>query len=116
MKQHVTAIGGVVGGALALWTYSHSQPTPAKPAAAVKIAVVAMRDAMLSTKEGQKAGKDLQAKFEPRTTALQKLAQELQTGGDQLQKGAATMAADARQRLNDDLVNKKKRYDRDAED
>ena len=116
MKSRSTIIGAIVLGALTLATLSNSQTPAAKPAAVVKIAVVAMRDAMLSTKEGQKAGKELQGKFEPQRIALEKLGQELQAGAEQLRKGAATMSADVQKKLNEDLAAKKKKYDRDAED
>ena len=116
MKQYSTVIGATLLGALTLATFSHSQTPAPKAAAVVKIAIVAMRDAMLTTKEGQKAGKSLQAKFAAQRAAIEKLRQELQAGNDQLQRGAATMAADARQKLADDLTAKKKKYDRDVED
>ncbi len=116
MKSNSTIIGAIVVGALTLTTFSHSQTSAPKPAAVVKIAIVAMRDAMLATKEGQKAGKELQANFEPKRVALERLALELQAGSDQLRKGAATMSAAAQQQLTEDLTAKKKKYDRDAED
>jgi Skp family chaperone for outer membrane proteins len=119
VKSRSTTIGAIVLGVLTLTTFSkfsQSQTTAPKTAAIVKIAVVAMRDAMLSTKEGQKAGKELQSKFDPQQVALGKTAQELQAGAEQLRKGAATMSAAAQQKLNEDLGAKKKKYDRDLED
>jgi outer membrane protein len=119
VRSSSTIIGAIVLGALTLTTFStfsHSQTAAAKPAAVVKIAVVAMRDAMLATKEGQKAGKELQAKFEPQRIAIEKLGQELQAGAETLRKGSATMSADAQNKLKDDLGAKKKKYDRDVED
>jgi outer membrane protein len=116
VKSNYTIAGAIVLGALTLTTFSHSQSVAPKPAAVVKIAIVAMRDAMLATKEGQKAGKEMQSKFESQRATIEKLGQELQAGDDQLRKGAATMAADARQKLADDLASKKKRYDRLVED
>jgi outer membrane protein len=101
VKRYSTVIGGALLGALALTTYLHSQTTAAKPAAAVKIAVVAMRDAMLATQDGKKAGNEMQTKFGARRAALEKTAQEL--------------AAEARQKPGQDLGAKKK-YDRDLED
>ena len=80
MKRNYTAIGATVIGVLALTTYSRSQTTAPKPAAAVKIAVVAMRDAMLATQEGQKAGREMQAKFAPKQSALEQLGKEEATG------------------------------------
>jgi outer membrane protein len=80
----------------------------------VKIAVVAMHDAMIATQEGQKAQKEMVAKFEPRRAELAKLAKELQSGDEELRKGS--LSADARQKLLDDLSGKKKKYDRDLDD
>jgi outer membrane protein len=102
VKRYSTVIGGALLGALALTTYLHSQTTAAKPAAAVKIAVVAMRDAMLATQDGKKAGNEMQTRFGARRAALEKTAQEL--------------AAEARQKPGQDLGPKKKKYDRDLED
>jgi outer membrane protein len=102
VNRYSTAIGAVLLGALALTTYSHSQTTAAKPAASVKIAVVSMRDAMLATKDGQKAGQEMQTKFGARRAALEKMAQEI--------------TAEARQKPNEDLSAKKKKYDREMED
>src|SRR3954453_14700672 len=112
VKSNYTVAGAIVLGALTLTTYSHSQTPAPKAAPMVKIAIIAMRDAMLATKEGQKAGKEMQAKFEPRRAAVEKLARELQAGDEQLRKGAATMSPDARQKLADEMASKKKRYDR----
>jgi len=116
LNQYSTVIGATLLGVLALSTYSHSQPAAAKPPAMVKIAVVAMRDAMLTTQEGRKAAKEMQAKFATRQTALQKLAQELQTGSDQLQKNVPPLSDEGRQKLGAELAAKKKKYDRDLED
>jgi outer membrane protein len=114
MKRYSTAIGAALLGALVLSTYSQSQTTAPKPAPAVKIAVVAMHDAMIATQEGQKAQKEMVAKFEPRRAELAKLAKELQSGDEELRKGS--LSADARQKLLDDLSGKKKKYDRDLDD
>jgi len=103
LKRYPTAIGAVLVGALAVTSYLHSQTAAAKPAAAVKIAVVAMRDAMLQTKDGQKAGQNMQTKFGARRTALEKTAVELN-------------AALRQQQQSPDLAAKKKKYDRDMED
>lgn len=114
MKNYSTAIGAAVLGALALSTYSQSQTAAQNPTPTVKIAVVAMHDAMLATQEGQKAQKEMVARFEPRRSVLANLAKELQAGDEQLRKNQLT--ADARQKLIDDLSGKKKKYDRDLDD
>ena len=63
MKLNSIVIGGVILGAVALSV--HSQNAAPKPALAAKVAVVAMRDAMLNTQDGRKAMAGMQAKFEP---------------------------------------------------
>ena len=114
MKRYSTALGAALLGVIALSNYSHSQSAPAQPAPMIRIAVVAMRAAMLSTQEGQKAQKEMVAKFQPRQNALTKLRDELQAGNEQL--GKRDLQGDARQKLVDDLTAKKKKYDRDADD
>jgi outer membrane protein len=94
----------------------HSQTAAPKPALAAKVAVVAMRDAMLSTQDGRKAAAAMQATFAARKTAVEKLQAELVALDDRIRKGGATLSADARQKLAEELAAKKKIFDRDAQD
>ena len=114
MKLNSIVIGGVILGAVALTM--HSQNAAPKPALAAKVAVVAMRDAMLNTQDGRKAMAGMQAKFEPVRIGMEKRQTELQTMAEQLRKGAATMTPEAQQKLNDEIAAKKKTFDRDADD
>lgn len=114
MKLNSVVIGALILGAVALSV--HSQNAAPKPALAAKIAVVAMRDAMLNTQDGKKAMAGMQTKFEPMRIGLEKRQAELQTMGEQLRKGGATMTAEAQQKLNNEMVAKKKSFDRDADD
>src|SRR5262249_58311899 len=101
-------------GVCALRRFCRPNPAARTPAPTVKIGGVAMHDAMLATQEGQKAKKEMVARFEPRRAVLATLAKELQSGDEQLRKNQLT--ADARQKLIDDLSGKKKKYDRDLDD
>ena len=114
MKLNSIVIGAAILGAVALSV--HSQNAAPKPALAAKVAVVAMRDAMINTQDGRNAMAGMQTKFEPGRVGLEKRQSELQTMADQLRKGAATMTAEAQQKLNNELAAKKKIFDRDADD
>jgi outer membrane protein len=114
VKLNSIVLGGLILGAVAL--SMHSQTAASKPVLAAKVAVVAMRDAMLNTQDGRKAMAVMQNKFEPRRAALEKLQAELQKLDDQLRKGGATMSAEAQRKLSDEMAAKKKTFDRDAQD
>jgi len=90
-----------------------SQNTAAKPVMAAKVAVVAMRDAMLNTQDGRKAMAGMKDKFEPTRLELEKRQKELQSLSEQLRRATT---ADAQQKLNAEMAAKKKTFDRDAED
>ena len=114
VKLNSIVIGAAILGAVALSV--HSQNAAAKPALAAKVAVVGMRDAMLNTQDGKQAMAVMQAKFDPMRIGMEKRQAELQTMAEQLRKGAATMAAEAQQKLSNELAAKKKSFDRDADD
>jgi outer membrane protein len=90
-----------------------SQNTAAKPVLAAKVAVVAMRDAMLNTQDGRKAMGAMKSKFEPTRLDLEKRQKELQSLSDQARRATT---AEAQQKLNADIAAKKKTFDRDAQD
>jgi outer membrane protein len=114
MKVNSILTGVVILGAVAVSI--RSQTTAPKPALAAKVAIVAMRDAMLSTQDGRKAAAAMQATFAERKTALEKLQADLVAMDDKLRKGSATMNAETRQKLADEMAAKKKTFDRDAQD
>jgi len=114
VKLNSVVIGAVILGAVALTV--HSQNAAPKTVLAAKVAVVAMRDAMVNTLDGKQAAAVMQAKFEPMRAALEKRQLELQTMSEQLRKGAATMTPETQQRLANEIAAKKKTFDRDADD
>lgn len=114
MKVNSILAGMLILGAVAVSI--HSQTAAQKPALAAKVAIVAMRDAMLSTQDGRKAAAAMQTTFATRKAAIEKLQAELATIDDRLRKGGATLTPDARQKLSDEFAAKKKIFDRDAQD
>ena len=85
-------------------------------AAPTKPVTIHIQKAILSTKDGEKASADLQAKFAPRRNAIEKKANDVNTKQEQLKKGAATMSAEARDRLTREIETDQKSLQRDQED
>src|SRR5262249_42630459 len=75
-----------------------------------------VQQAILQTKEGQKASADLQAKFMPRRQQLDKKQQDIQALQEQMKKGSATMSDEAKQKLTRDIDSNTKSLQRDGED
>ena len=87
-------------------------------AAPTKVAIIHVQNAILSTKDGQKAAADLQTSFAPRKSELDKKQQEIAGLQDQLKKGSTTMSEDARTKLmrdSDALTTKLNRETQDAQ-
>jgi outer membrane protein len=98
---------------IGLATLAFSQTPCANP---TKIAIISMGDALQNTKEGQKAGNELQTKFRPKQEALEKRQADVQAKQATLSKGRATMSADALAKLQSDIDSSTKSLSRDMED
>jgi outer membrane protein len=81
-----------------------------------KIAIIAIRDAIMATKEGTIAGNALKAKYAPRQAEFEKRQADIQSMTDQLKKGGATMSAEAKDKLTREIDGKTKSLQRDAQD
>jgi outer membrane protein len=82
--------------ALALCAAMLAQAQGAAPA---KIGIIHVQAAILGTKDGKKAGDELNAKFSQRKTELDKKQAAIDQLKEQLQKGSATMSDDAKNKL-----------------
>jgi outer membrane protein len=93
-------------------------PPPAKPTGPppTKIAIINVQQAILNTQEGQKTSGELQTRFTPRKSALEKRQNDIGTLQDQLKKGGATMSEAARDKILRDIDSNTKSLNRDAED
>ena len=94
MQVSTFVAGAVILGAVAVSI--HSQTTAPKTVLAAKVAVVAMRDAMLTTQDGRKAAAAMQAKFAERKAAIEKLQADLVALDDRIRKGGATIVSAAK--------------------
>jgi outer membrane protein len=90
-----------------------SSPPAAIP---TKIGIINIQQAILGTVDGKKAAGDLQTKFNPRKTALERRQTEIQAMEDQLRKGSATMSDEAKVRMQRDIESNQKSLQRDAQD
>jgi outer membrane protein len=88
------------------------------PAAAQsqKIAVINIQQAIVETKDGQKARNDLQTKFGPTQKDLQDKQGKLAAMQDQYRKGANTLSDEAKQKLARDIDSATTSLKRDTED
>jgi outer membrane protein len=71
---------------------------------------------MVATQEGQAAGRTMQTEFGPKRAALEKEDAAIMALDEQLKKGAATMSADARQKMSDEIGRRQRKLKADVED
>ena len=114
MKKNSVVITAVLYG-VAAGALAHAQ-APAVTAAPTKVVVINMTEAMMRTKEGQKAAAELNAKFGPKKAEYEKRQSEIEQASDRLNKGRATMSDDAQRQLTADIQNKTKDLKRFGED
>jgi len=126
LKKNFAAIPALLCCAAAL-ACAQAQPAPTQAAvppphqalpgpAATKIAIINIQSAILNTKDGQKAAADVQAKFNPRKTELDKKRSEVEALQEQLRKGSATMSEEAQERLRKDIEAGNKEMTRRTQD
>ena len=81
-----------------------------------KVGVIHVQNAIIQTKDGQKAAAELDAKYRPRRDEVQKKQTELQDLEQQYRSGANTMADDARAKLMRDIEQHRKQLQREMDD
>jgi outer membrane protein len=96
--------------ALAIAGQAQTGPAP------TKIGIINIQSAIIGTKDGQKAANELQTKFNPRRTQLEKSQAEIQQLREQLSKGSNTMSDDAKQALMRQIDDKTRLLNRNTED
>jgi len=81
-----------------------------------KIAIINMQDALLNTKDGQKAVVALKAKFSPKEQEFQKRQSDLQAKQDELRKTENTISDEKKASLARDIDTMTKSLQRDTDD
>jgi outer membrane protein len=108
LKKNFVAFSAL---ALGMAMLAHAQSaTPSK------VAIIHVQNAILATKDGQKAQNDLQATFNPRKQEFEKKQADLQALQEQMKKGSATMSDDAKAKIARDIDSGSKSLQRYQED
>ncbi len=81
-----------------------------------KVGVIAIQQAIISTKDGQKAAADLDAKTAPKKKAIEEKQNNITSLQDQLNKGQNTLSEATKADLYKNIETKKKSLQRDIED
>jgi outer membrane protein len=81
-----------------------------------KIAVINMQDALVATKDGQKAVADLRGKYAPKDQEFQKRGQELTAKQEQYKKTVNTISEAAKAALEHDIDAMQRTMQRDQDD
>lgn len=81
-----------------------------------KIGVINIQSAIASTKDGQKAASDLQARFGPKRAEIDKRQANISQLQDQLNRGRNTLSPEAQQNLVREIDAKTKSLNRETED
>lgn len=108
MKKSYVVLSALVLGMAAMANAQTAAPT--------KVAIIHIQQAIVTTKDGQKAQADLGAKFGPVKTELEKKQSEIAALQDQLKKGAATMSDEAKTKIAKDIETLNKELTRKGED
>jgi len=81
-----------------------------------KVAIIHIQNAIIGTKDGQKAASELQTKFAPKKAEIDKKQSLIAQLQDQLRKGSNTMSDDAKQKLMREIDENTKSLNRSTED
>jgi len=81
-----------------------------------RIGVINIQSAIASTKDGQKAATDLQARFGPKRAEIDKRQADISQLQDQLNRGRNTLSQEAQQNLIREIDSKTKSLNRETED
>ncbi|MCX6623485.1 MAG: OmpH family outer membrane protein [Acidobacteria bacterium] len=82
----------------------------------VKVGTIHIQNAIIGTRDGQKAAAELQVKFDPKRKELEKKRGDLEQMQAQLRAGSNTMSDDQKQKLYRDIDVRTKALNRDTED
>ncbi len=81
-----------------------------------KVGIIHIQNAIIQTKDGQKAAAEMDTKFAPKRKEFDQKQTELTTLQTQFRNGANTMSEEAKQKLTRDIDQKTKLLQRDMDD
>ena len=110
MKTDLKILGLAAAAVLLAAPAARAQQAPAK------IAIINIQNAILATKDGEKAREQIRVKFEPRSKEIEAAGAKVQELRSQLQKTANAISAEAREKLSREIDDKNKKLQWDSED
>jgi outer membrane protein len=116
MKRSLALIVTLASGLISSLALSANAQTPAAPAGATKVAVIAFQVAVAQTNEGQRDFADLQKKFDPKRQELKGLSDEVDNLKKQLQAQGDKLSDAERANRAKVIDDKEKKLQREAED
>jgi outer membrane protein len=116
MAQAQTAPAGQATAPAPAPAPAFAAPTGGNVALPTKVAIIAIQQAIMATKEGSAAGASINTKYEPKKADFEKRQRDIQALSDQLKKGSATMSDDAKTKIERDIDSKTKALQRDTQD
>jgi outer membrane protein len=108
LKKSFVVFPALVLGMAALANAQTQVPT--------KVAIIHIQQAIVSTKDGQKAQQDLGAKFGPKRAELEKKKSQIDAMTEQLRKGGPTLSDEAKAKMAKDIDTLNKEMTRGGED
>src|ERR1700733_6234850 len=88
----------------------------AQAAAGTKVGIIHIQNAIISTKDGQKAAAELQSQFLPTRQKLERKQAEIEAEKAKLAQGSNAMGPEQRDQLMREIDQKTKSMNRDTED
>ena len=116
MIKNCIFIPAMALGAALLAPAQTAAPAPTGMQPQTKVGIIHIQNAIISTKDGQKAAAELQARFGPKKAELEKKQSTIAQLQDQLRKGSATMSDEAKEKLMREIDQGQKSLQRENED
>lgn len=110
MKKSLSSMAALACCQFALAPFALGQGAPAK------VGVINIQQAILSTREGQKAAQDLQARFDPRGKEIEKKNADIVAKQEQFRKGGNVISEEQKNKLAREIDALTKSLNRDRED
>lgn len=103
-----TIVRSLLALAFVVTVYAQTAPT--------KVGIINVQQAIISTRDGQVAVKELQERFNPKQKQLQDQQSEIQSLQQQLQRSGNILGEEAMRKLRQDIDDKQRILQRDSED
>jgi len=116
VNKHMLWMPALLLGATGMVRAQAPTPTPTPAVAPNKVGVIQIQAAIVSTKDGQAATADLEAKMAPKRKELETQQAAIKDLQDKLTRGGNTMSQSAKDDIQRQIDSKTKSFNRDVED